>query len=80
MHNMAALSVIWYEPGMEQEWDESVWQSRNGTIFHSHRFISCHPPGRFEDCSLLFRHGNEVTAVFPAAIQLREGQFLCDGF
>ena len=63
-----------YDPKMEEEWDEFVWQSRNGTIFHTQRFISYHPVGRFEDCSLLFRHGNGIAAVFPAAIQLREGK------
>lgn len=71
MH-VADLDLIRYRPEMQTTWDEFVWRSRNGTIFHTQQFISYHPPGRFEDCSLLFRYGNHVIAVFPAAIQVRD--------
>lgn len=71
---MSNVDLIRYEPKMQTMWDEFVWQARNGTIFHTHQFISYHPPGRFEDCSLLFQYRNNIVAVFPAAIQVRDGK------
>lgn len=53
------------------DWDGFVRTSRNGTIFHTRRFLSYHPEGRFEDHSLLFYEGDELAAVFPAS--LKEG-------
>ncbi|HHJ53216.1 MAG TPA: GNAT family N-acetyltransferase [Caldithrix abyssi] len=47
-------------------WDDYVWQADNGTIFHTRRFLSYHPEGRFTDHSLIFKQKNSVKAVFPA--------------
>lgn len=71
---MADLELKRYTSKMEEEWDDFVWQSRNGTIFHTQRFIGYHPPGRFEDCSLMFGYKSRLVAVLPAAIQARDGK------
>lgn len=71
---MVDVDLIRYEPNLQRVWDEFVWQSRNGTIFHTQQFISYHPPGRFEDCSLLFRYKDHLMAVFPAAIEVCDGK------
>ncbi|HEY8504826.1 MAG TPA: GNAT family N-acetyltransferase, partial [Gemmataceae bacterium] len=56
-----------YSPECEADWDRFVEQSRNGNIFHTRRFLSYHPPGRFEDASLMLRRGGRLVGVFPAA-------------
>jgi len=47
-------------------WDDYIAGADNGTIFHTRRFLSYHPPQRFNDHSLVFRRKNSVRAVFPA--------------
>jgi hypothetical protein len=59
---------------MKEEWDDFVWASRNGTLFHTQRFLSYHPPDRFNDHSLAFFRKNKLCAVFPAAVQLKDGK------
>jgi hypothetical protein len=61
------LRVEPYEPRHAEDWDRFVDGSRNGTLFHKRRFLSYHPPDRFEDASLLFYEGNRLVSVFPAA-------------
>jgi len=61
------IRAIPYEPAVDEEWDELVKGSRNGTLFHTRRFLRYHPPERFEDASLTFRQGNRLVAVLPAA-------------
>lgn len=55
-------------------WDDFVLASRNGTFFHTRKFLSYHPSGRFTDVSLLCIKGGEVVALFPAAQQEVEGK------
>ena len=50
----------------DDQWDRFVYQSVNGTIFHTCQFLSYHPKGRFEDASLIFRQEAELFALFPA--------------
>ena len=69
------IVTIKYKAEMQEEWDDFVWKSRNGTIFHTQKFLSYHPPGKFEDCSLLFKDKGKIMAVFPAAV-LREKEVL----
>jgi len=66
------LDVIQYNPTDQQKWDDFVRSSNNGTIFHTRRFLSYHPKGRFEDYSLIFRKGGRWTSVLPAAILLND--------
>lgn len=50
-------------------WDDFVWQANNGNIFHTRQFLNYHPPGRFEDHSLIFRKDNKVHALMPATVK-----------
>ena len=49
-------------------WDTFVDTSKNGTIFNKQKFLSYHPKGRFDDCSLIFTHKDKVVGLFPAAV------------
>lgn len=51
----------------ESSWDALIPGMNNGTLFHSRKFLSYHPGGRFVDHSLLFLKNNRIRAVFPAA-------------
>ncbi len=64
---MKTLEVARYSEDMAGEWDSFVWRSNNGTIFHTRKFLSYHPPGRFRDHSLVFLAEGRIAAVFPAA-------------
>jgi len=46
-------------------WDEFVYDSINGTIFNTRRFLSYHPEDRFNDHSLYFFKKNKVFCVLP---------------
>ncbi len=60
------FSIEKYAPEDAVWWDDYITRADNGTIFHTRRFLSYHPPQRFEDHSLIFRRKNSVRAVFPA--------------
>ena len=47
-------------------WDNYVWEADNGTLFHTRKFLSYHPEGRFKDHSLLIKSSKKVKALFPA--------------
>lgn len=54
----------------EKDWDRFVLKgSANGTFLHSRRFLSYHKTGKFQDCSLVIRKGQEIIAVVPACVQ-----------
>lgn len=61
------LSLRLYTGTDEKIWDAFVASSGNGTIFHTRRFLSYHPDGRFEDHSLLIFDNQKLVAVLPAA-------------
>ena len=48
-------------------WENLVKNSNNGTIFHTRKFLSYHPPGRFTDHSLIFHKKDKPFVVLPAA-------------
>jgi len=50
-------------------WDEFVNISRNGTLFHTKKFLSYHDSNKFKDCSLIFNKNNKIISVLPACIQ-----------
>lgn len=57
---------------MDTTWDQLIDSSPQGTIFHTRRFLSYHPAGRFTDHSLLLFDGGNLLAIFPAAEVLDE--------
>lgn len=68
-----AVEVIRYTEETKRRWEKFVQTANNGTLFHTRKFLSYHPPGRFEDHSLFFSEKNHVLAVFPAAMKVVEG-------
>ncbi len=68
------LSLQPYSDEQAKQWDNFVSFSRNGTIFHTRKFLSYHPEKRFEDASLLFLDGEKLVAVLPAAAKEDAGK------
>lgn len=63
-----SLDVLNYQDRHSRVWDQFVGKSGNGTIFHTRRFLRYHPPGRFQDHSLIFQNGRTILAVLPAVL------------
>jgi hypothetical protein len=61
------MEVIRYEKKFLNKWEDFVASSNNGTIFHTRRFLSYHPPDRFKDSSLLFLQKDKIVSVLTAA-------------
>ena len=68
------FSVTRFKKETEEEWDEFVENSNNGTIFHLRKFLSYHIERKFDDHSLIFKKNNNIIAVFPAAEVLKNGE------
>jgi hypothetical protein len=60
--------------GNAKEWDAFVGSSRNGTFFHTRKFLSYHPDDRFVDASLLFFEEHKLLGVLPAAEKKEDGK------
>lgn len=56
----------------EKDWENFVLNSNNGTMFHTRKFLSYHPEGRFKDSSLVIKKNKKTVALFPAVEILRE--------
>lgn len=52
-----------------KHWEEFVKQANNGTIFHTLKFLSYHPPERFKNYHLLIKEKENIIALFPAVIE-----------
>jgi hypothetical protein len=63
-----------YDVTRESEWDNFVWKSNTGTIFHTRKFLSYHPPERFTDASLIFNKDNQLLALLPATVRLENSK------
>ncbi len=63
-----------YTGTLEKKWDAFVQTARNGTIFHTRRFLSYHPEGRFRDASLLLMDGAKILGLFSAAVKEEGGR------
>jgi len=50
-------------------WDEFVSKSNNGTIFHTLKFLSYHPPERFRSQHFLIKEKGNIISLFPAVIE-----------
>ena len=56
-----------YSKENEQEWDDFIFDSINGTFLQSRRFLNYHPKDRFIDDSLLiYDKKNHLSAICPA--------------
>lgn len=62
-----SITVVPYTGAFEQKWDAFVQTARNGTIFHTRKFLSYHPADRFTDHSLLLMDGEKIMGVLSAA-------------
>lgn len=51
--------------GIDPEWDNFVWESPGGTIFHTLTFLGYHPPGRFEFLNLAVRKQGRLVCLVP---------------
>lgn len=70
------MEVIEYDKQHKEQWEQFVLTSNNGTIFHTRKFLSYHPPERFKDNSLLFINNNKILSVLTAADINRDGRKL----
>lgn len=57
-----------YTPAHQEAWEAFVKDSRNGTLFHTRRFLAYHPEGAYKDASLLLYKDDHLVAVLPAAV------------
>ena len=55
-------------------WEKIVKEANNGTLFHTRKFLSYHPPGRFTDHSLIIYKKDKPYILFPAAEREIEGE------
>jgi len=55
-------------------WENIVKNANNGTIFHTRRFLSYHPRGRFIDHSLILYKNDKPYILFPAADKKYDGK------
>jgi predicted N-acyltransferase len=62
------IEVRPYREALANTWDAFVASSNNGTLFHFQKFLSYHPPQRFDFHHLLFYHGTTLVSVLPAAV------------
>jgi hypothetical protein len=49
-----------------KHWEEFVKTANNGTVFHTLKFLSYHPHGRFVHYHLIIRENTNIVSVFPA--------------
>lgn len=69
-----SLTLTPYTEQWKDTWDAFVSASRNGTVFHTRRFLSYHPEDRFRDASVLFLDGESIVGLLPAAVKEDSGQ------
>ncbi|MEE0827472.1 MAG: GNAT family N-acetyltransferase [Eggerthellaceae bacterium] len=70
------MTISLYREEDIDRWDSFIRDSSiNGNFLQSRRFLSYHPKGRFEDCSLLYsdKKGN-LRGLIPGAIKVTDGK------
>lgn len=74
----ADISILRFSDGhlTNEQWDEFVRTSDNGTMFHLRSFLGYHPEDRFTDHSLYVLRNEKLFAVFPAIAQQRDGALI----
>jgi len=71
------ISIQRFTGEFAEEWDQLVWTSNNGTMFHTRQFLSYHPEERFCDHSLIFNKKDRPFVLFPAAeTETADGKWL----
>jgi hypothetical protein len=68
------VDVERYRTNDRSRWEKFVTTAENGTIFHRQRFLSYHPPDRFQPHHLFFRKKNRLLAVLPAVVREDKGR------
>lgn len=68
------MQVISYSDNRLAAWDAFVAESRNGTFFHTRRFLGYHPAGKFKDASLFFEKDDNICATLSAAAVEEDGK------
>ncbi len=68
------MKILEYSPELAAQWDNFVGESNNGTIFHTQKFLSYHPEGRFENHHLIFVDRGRWIGVLPGAAKMRDGK------
>jgi len=63
------IEVLKYQNNLQEEWDQFIDISDNGTLFQKQKFLSYHIDRVFEDCSLIFKKRGKIIAVLPAALK-----------
>ncbi len=63
------ISIKKYTEKLNNIWDDFIFNSNNGTIFHTQLFLSYHQNKKFINHSLLFFDDDTLLAVLPAAIK-----------
>jgi len=54
-----------------KSWEKFVASANNGTMFHTLKFLSYHPPERFKNHHLIIKEKNNIISLFPAVEQKR---------
>ena len=62
---MSTLLCKRYHPTMEEEWNKTVSDSRNGTFLINRKYLDYHSD-RFSDHSLIFEMDGDIIGLFPA--------------
>jgi hypothetical protein len=72
------ISIKKYTEKLNNIWDDFIFNSNNGTIFHTQQFLSYHQNKKFTNHSLLFFDKDILLAVLPASIIKNNNQkILC---
>lgn len=69
-----SIVAVPFTGAFEQKWDAFTETARNGTIFHTRKFLSYHPEGRFTDASLLLMESEKIVGLLPAALKEENGK------
>ena len=65
---MEKITIHKYKPENNEEWDNFVEHSNNGTMFHKQVFFDYHHQGKFDFYHLLIRKGEKLIAVLPGGL------------
>lgn len=60
------MEIQKFNEAARTEWEDFVERANNGTIFHTLKFLSYHPAGRFRDRHLLIKEKSNTIAILPA--------------
>ncbi len=63
------MEAITIRPAEQEAWDVFVERSADGTLFHTLKFLSYHPVGKFNFHHLMFYQGEKLVAVLPGSLQ-----------